>query len=162
MPTFDVVSEIDMQEVRNAVDQAAREIGTRYDFKGTDSSIEYKESTIELHTESESRLTALTQVLEEKIVRRKLSLKALSYGKIEEASKGTVRQVVTLQVGINDEKAREVGKFIKAMGIKGLSHQVQGNQLRVSGKKRDDLQDVIAALREHDFGIPMQFENFRD
>ncbi len=162
MPTFDVVSEIDMQEVRNAVDQAAREIGTRYDFKGTDSSIEYKESTIELHTESESRLTALTQVLEEKIVRRKLSLKALSYGKIEEASKGTVRQVVTLQVGINDEKAREVGKFIKAMGIKGLSHQVQGNQLRVSGKKRDDLQDVIAALREHDFGIPLQFENFRD
>jgi hypothetical protein len=162
MPTFDVVSEVDFQEVRNAVDQASREISTRFDFKGTNSSIELKEKTIELHTESDQRLKALTQVLEEKFVRRKVSLKALSYGKIEEASKGTVRQVVTLMVGITQDKARELGKFIKELGLKGVSHQVQGDQLRVSGKKRDDLQSVIAAVREKDFGIPLDFTNFRD
>jgi uncharacterized protein YajQ (UPF0234 family) len=162
MPTFDVVSEVDFQEVRNAVDQASREISTRFDFKGTNSSIELKEKTIELHTESDQRLKALTQVLEEKFVKRKVSLKALSYGKIEEASKGTVRQVVTLMVGITQDKARELGKFIKELGLKGVSHQVQGDQLRVSGKKRDDLQSVIAAVREKDFGIPLDFTNFRD
>jgi uncharacterized protein YajQ (UPF0234 family) len=162
MPTFDVVSEVDFQEVRNAVDQASREVSTRYDFKGTDSSIELKEKTIEVHTESDQRLKALTQVLEEKFVKRKVSLKALSYGKVEEASKGTVRQVITLNVGINQDKAREIGKFVKELNLKGVSHQVQGDQLRVSGKKRDDLQSVIASLREHDFGIPLQYENFRD
>src|ERR687883_490375 len=107
MPTFDVVSEVDMQEVRNAVDQASREVSTRYDFKGTDSSIELKEKTIELHTESDQRLKALTQVLEEKLVKRKVSLKALGYGKVEEAAKGTVRQVATLSVGISQDKARD-------------------------------------------------------
>jgi len=162
MPSFDVVSQVDEQEVRNAVDQASREIATRYDFKGTDSSIELKEKTIELHTESEARLQALTQVLEEKMVKRKVSLKALSYGKVEEAAKGTVRQTVTLTVGINDEKARQVGKFIKGLGLKGVQHQVQGDQLRVSGKKRDDLQTVIAQLKEQDFEIPLQYTNFRD
>jgi hypothetical protein len=162
MPTFDVVSEVDFQEVRNAVDQASREISTRFDFKGTNSSIELKDKTIELHTESDQRLKALTQVLEEKFVKRKVSLKALSYGKVEEASKGTVRQVVTLMVGINQDKAREIGKFVKELGLKGVSHQVQGDQLRVSGKKRDDLQTVIAKLREKDFGIPLDFTNFRD
>ncbi len=162
MPTFDVVSEVDFQEVRNAVDQASREVSTRFDFKGTDSSIELKEKTIELHTESDQRLKALTQVLEEKFVKRKVSLKSLSYGKVEEASKSTVRQVITLNVGINQDKAREIGKFVKDLGLKGVSHQVQGDQLRISGKKRDDLQAAIAALREYDFGIPLQFENFRD
>lgn len=162
MPSFDVVSEVDMQEVRNAVDQAAREIATRYDFKGTDSSVELKEHEIALHTESEARLQALTQVLEEKLVRRKVSLKALAYGKMEEAAKGTVRQAVTLAVGISDEKARAIGKFVKELGLKGVQHQVQGDQLRVSGKKRDDLQTVISALKEQDFGIPLQFTNFRD
>src|SRR5882672_2600321 len=127
MPTFDVVSELDMQEVRNAVDQASREVTTRYDFKGTDSTIELKEKTIELHTESDQRLKALTQVLEEKFVKRKVSLKALSYGKIEEATKGTVRQTVTLNVGINQDRAKEIGKFIKELGLKGLSHQIQGD-----------------------------------
>lgn len=162
MPTFDVVSEIDEQEVRNAVDQASREVSTRYDFKGTDSTIELKEKTIELHTESDQRLKALTQVLEEKFVKRKVSLKSLSYGKVEEASKGTVRQVVTLMVGINQDKAKEIGKFIKELQLKGVSHQIQGDQLRVSGKKRDDLQTVIAKLREQDFGIPLDYTNFRD
>jgi uncharacterized protein YajQ (UPF0234 family) len=162
MPTFDVVSEVDFQEVRNAVDQASREISTRFDFKGTNSTIELKDKTIELHTESDQRLKALTQVLEEKFVKRKVSLKALSYGKVEEATKGTVRQVVTLMVGINQDKARELGKFIKELGLKGVSHQVQGDQLRVSGKKRDDLQTVIGKLKEKDFGIPLDFTNFRD
>ncbi len=106
MPTFDVVSEIDQQEVRNAVDQASREVSTRYDFKGTDSTIELTEKTIELHTESEGRLTALTQVLEEKLVKREVSLKALAYGKVEEAAKGTVRQTVTLNVGISDREGQ--------------------------------------------------------
>ena len=162
MPTFDVVSEVDMQELRNAVDQASREIATRYDFKGTDSSIELGEKTIELHTESEQRLTALTQVLEEKLVKRKVSLKSLDFGKVEDAAKGTVRQTVTITVGISQEKGKAIGKFIKELGKKGLSHQIQGDQLRVSGKKRDDLQDAIQAMREHDFGIPLQFVNFRD
>jgi cyclic-di-GMP-binding protein len=162
MPTFDVVSEVDFQEVRNAVDQASREVATRYDFKGTDSTLELSEKTIELHTESDQRLKALTQVLEEKLVKRKVSLKVLGYGKVEEASKGRVRQTVTLNVGINQDKAKEIGKFIKELGLKGVSHQIQGDQLRVQGKKRDDLQNVIQALRDHDFGIPLQFTNFRD
>jgi uncharacterized protein YajQ (UPF0234 family) len=162
MPTFDVVSEVDMQEVRNAVDQAQRELATRFDFKGTDSSVDLNEKDIELHSASEERLKAAVQVLEEKLVRRKVSLKVLQYGKVEEATKGTARQHVALNVGISDEKAREIGKFLKGLSLKGVQHQVQGDQLRVSGKKRDDLQSAIAALREHDFGIPLQFTNFRD
>jgi uncharacterized protein YajQ (UPF0234 family) len=162
MPSFDVVSEVDFQEVRNAVDQADREVSTRFDFKNTGSTVELSDKTIELATESDQRLKALTQVLEEKLVKRKVSLKLLSYGTVEEASKGTVRQTVTLNVGISDEKAREIGKYIKGLTLKGVQHQVQGDQLRVSGKKRDDLQKVIAELREKDFGIPLQFINFRD
>jgi len=162
MPSFDVVSELDMQEVRNAVDQAQREIATRFDFKNTGSTIELTPKTIDLETESEPRLVALNQVLEEKLVRRKVSLKALEYGKIEEASKGAVRQSVTLNVGISSDKAREIGKFVKELGLKGVQHQVQGDQLRITGKKRDDLQNAIASLREHDFGVPLQFTNFRD
>jgi len=162
MPTFDVVSQLDMQEVRNAVDQAQREVATRFDFKNTGTTIDLGDKSIELHTESEPRLKALTQVLEEKMVRRQVSLKALSYGKIEEAAKGTVRQTVTLQSGISSEKARDIGKFLKGLNLKGVQHQVQGDQLRVSGKKRDDLQTAIGALRDHDFGIALQFVNFRD
>ena len=162
MPTFDVVSEIDMQEVRNAVDQASRELATRFDFKGTDSAVELKDNAIELESASEERLKAVTQVLEEKMVRRKISLKALDYGKVEEATHGRARQKVALQVGINSDKAREIGKYLKGLGLKGVQHQVQGDQLRISGKKRDDLQRAIQSLKEHDFGIPLQFTNFRD
>jgi cyclic-di-GMP-binding protein len=162
VPTFDVVSEVDLQEVRNAVDQARREVSTRFDFKETGSALDLGERSIELHTASEDRLRALTQVLEEKLVRRKVSLKALAYGKVEDAAKGTVRQTVTLNIGISDEKAREIGKFIKGIGLKGVQHHVQGKQLRVSSKKRDDLQAVIQRLRDADFGIPLQFTNFRD
>ena len=143
MPTFDVVSELDMQEVRNAVDQAAREVSTRFDFKGTDSTVELKEKTIELATESESRLTALTQVLEEKLVKRQVSLKALSYGKVEEASKGTVRQTVTLNSGISTEKGKEIGRFLKELGLKGVSHQIQGEQLRITGKNFSSISFLV-------------------
>ena len=162
MPTFDVVSEIDRQEIRNAVDQAQREVSNRFDFKNTDSSIELSDTDITLRSATEDRLAALRQVLEEKLVKRKVSLKALDYQKVEEASGGSARQQVKLVAGISKEKATELNKHIKAMGLKGVQSQVQGEQLRVSGKKRDDLQAVIASLKEGDFGIPLQFTNFRD
>lgn len=162
MPSFDVVSEIDQQEIRNAVDQASREIGTRFDFKGTDSSIELSDTEIKLASATEDRLKAVRQVLEEKMVKRQVSLKSLDYQKVEEASKGTVRQVVKLVAGISSDKAKAINKFIKELGLKGISSQTQGEQIRVTGKKRDDLQTVIAKLKEHDFDIPLQFNNFRD
>ena len=162
MPSFDVVSEVDMQEVRNAVDQAKREITTRYDFKDPNSSLELQGREIKMATTSEDRLRALRQVLEEKLVRREVSLKALEYGKVEEASGSTVRQTATLNAGISQEKAKELNKFIKGLNLKGVQSQAQGDQLRVSGKKRDDLQAVIAALKGDDFGVPLQFNNFRD
>ncbi len=162
MPTFDVVSEVDLQEVRNAVDQAHREVAGRYDFKNTGSEIELSGHEINLHSSTEDRLKALVQVLEEKLVRREVPLKAVSYGKAEEAAKGTVRQTATLNVGIDDPRSREINKFIKGLGMKGVSSQTQGEQLRVQSKKRDDLQQVIAALKKEDFGIPLQFKNFRD
>ncbi|HEY8544434.1 MAG TPA: YajQ family cyclic di-GMP-binding protein [Acidimicrobiales bacterium] len=162
MPSFDVVSEIDRQEVRNAVDQAAREVATRYDFKGTNSTVELNDDGITLHSVSEDRLNALRQVLEEKLVKRKVSLKALDYQKVEEASGGTARQHVKLVAGISQDKAKALNKFIKELKLKGVQSQVQGDQLRVSGKKRDDLQAAIAAMKEKDFGIPLQFTNFRD
>jgi uncharacterized protein YajQ (UPF0234 family) len=162
MPSFDVVSEIDQQEVRNAVDQTAREVSTRYDFKGTDTSVDLAGNEITLRSVSEDRLAAVRQVLEEKLVKRKVSLKALDYQKVEEASGATARQLVKLVAGISRDKATDLNKHIKGLGLKGIQSQVQGDQLRVTGKKRDDLQAVIAALREHDFGIPLQFSNFRD
>ena len=162
MPSFDVVSEIDQQEIRNAVDQASREVVTRYDFKGTDTSIELSPTEIKLNSSSEDRLAALRQLLEEKLVKRKVSLKALDYQRVEEASGARARQLVKLVAGISKEKATELNKHIKTLNLKGIQSQVQGEQLRVTGKKRDDLQAVIAALKDHDFGIPLQFNNFRD
>jgi uncharacterized protein YajQ (UPF0234 family) len=162
MPSFDVVSEVDMQEVRNAVDQAARELANRYDFKGTNSSLELTDDAIKLATSSEDRLIALRTLLEEKLVKRKVSLKSLEYGKVEEASGATVRQNAAIVAGISSDKARELNKFIKALGLKGVQSQTQGDQLRVMGKKRDDLQAVIASLKDEDFGVPLQFNNFRD
>ena len=162
MPSFDVVSEVDRQEVRNAVDQAQREIGTRFDFKGTNSSIEQAELALTLRSVSEDRLTALRQVLEEKLVKRKVSLKGLEYGNVEEATQGTVRQTATITVGISSDKAREINKLIKEQAPKGVNSQTQGDSVRVSGKKRDDLQAVMQVLREADLGIPIQFDNRRD
>ena len=162
MSTFDVVSEIDRQEVKNAIDQAQREIGTRFDFKNTDSSIEHNDLVLTLRTVSEDRLAALRLVVEEKLVKRGVSLKGTDYGKVEEATQNTVRQVVTLKVGIGSDKAREINRMIKEKGPKGVSSQTQGETVRVTGKKRDDLQAVIALLKGADLGIPLQFQNFRD
>src|SRR4051794_27087464 len=162
MPTFDVVSEVDLQEVRNAVDQTHREVTSRFDFKNTNTEVELAEHEIRMHSSTEDRLKALVQVLEEKLVKRQVPLKAISYGNIEDAAKGSVRQTATLNVGIDDPKSREINKFIKGLGMKGVSSQTQGDQLRVQSKKRDDLQQVIAALKGEDFGIPLQFKNFRD
>ena len=163
MPSFDVVSELDMQEVRNAVNQAKREVGKRFDFRNTVARSTSARSRSSSHTESNARLKALTQVLEEKLVRRQVSLEgALVYGKVEEAAKGTVRQTVTLNMGISSDKAREIGKILKGLSLKGVQRQVQGEQLRVTGKKRDDLQAAIQAMRDHDFDIALQFTNFRD
>lgn len=162
MPTFDIVSEVDMQEVRNAVDQASREAATRFDFKNTGSELELAGAEIRLRSSTEDRLRALLQVLEEKLVRRGVSLKALERGQVEEAAKGTVRQTVRINAGIDSERARKLNRFIKDMSIKSVSSQTQGDQVRVTSKKRDDLQAVIAAVKGEDFGIPLQFTNFRD
>lgn len=162
MPSFDVVSEVDMQEVRNAVDQVARELSTRFDFKGTGSSIELGDEAITLTAPTEDRLSAVRTVLEEKLVRRDVSLKAIDYQKVEEAAGGTARQRASIVAGISSEKAREVNKTIKELGLKGVQSQTQGEQVRVTAKKRDDLQAVIQALKAKDLGIPLQFTNRRD
>ncbi len=162
MPTFDIVSEVDMQEVRNAVDQSNREAATRFDFKNTDSAIEFGDNELVLRSSTEDRLRALHQVLDEKLVKRQVSLKAFEDGKIEEAQKGTARQKVAIRAGISSDHAKRLNKFIKDLGLKGVSSQTQGDQLRVTGKKRDDLQEVIAKCKAEDFGIPLQFNNFRD
>jgi uncharacterized protein YajQ (UPF0234 family) len=162
MPSFDVVSEVDRQEVRNAVDQTQRELATRFDFKGTNSTIEQTDLALTMRSSTEDRLRAVRQVLEERLVKRGVSLKGLDYGKVEEAAGSTVRQVATLTVGISSDKARELNTYIKKLGLKGVQSQTQGDQLRVSGKKRDDLQAVIAKLKEGEFGIALQFNNFRE
>ena len=162
MPSFDIVSEVDLQEVRNAVDQANREATTRFDFKNTDSLIEMTDTELTLTSATEARIRALYQVLEEKIVRRDVSLKSLDPQGIEEASKGTARQKVLLKAGINQEAGKKINKLIKDLNLKGVQSSIQGDQVRVTGKKRDDLQEVIAACKEADLGLPMQFVNFRD
>jgi uncharacterized protein YajQ (UPF0234 family) len=161
MPSFDVVSEIDEQEVKNAVDQAQREVTTRFDFKDTGSTIELGEGKITLASATEDRLRALLQVLEEKFVKRQVSLKTLDYGKVEEATRGTARQVITLKAGLGADKAKEVNRALKDSGLK-VQSSTQGDAVRVTGKKRDDLQGAIAFLKEKDFDIPLQYKNFRD
>lgn len=159
--SFDVVSEIDAQELRNALDQARREIATRFDFKATGTEIEHTdEATINIHANSEGRVEAAAEVLKDKMVKRNVSLKALDEGKIEPGASGTYKQKITLVKGISDEKARAINKFIKGLPVR-VQSQMQGEQLRVTGKSRDDLQTVIQALKEEDFGIPLQFTNYR-
>jgi uncharacterized protein YajQ (UPF0234 family) len=162
MPSFDVVSEVDRQELKNAVDQAQRELANRFDFKNTDSSIEQKDLILTIRTSSEDRLRALKLLLEEKFVKRQVSLRGIDWGKVEAASGESVRQIVTVKVGINSDKAREINKLIKEKGPKGVSSQTQGEQIRVTGKKRDDLQETMALLKSSDLEVPLQFENFRD
>lgn len=162
--SFDVVSEIDLQELRNAVDQAHREISTRFDFKDTgsdlDLSIQADNVTITARSNTEQKVKDVVRVLEEKLVKRKIATKALQKGNIEPAAGGTARQTMTINQGISTEKAREIVKFIKDQKLKAQV-AIQGDQVRVSSKSRDILQDVIASLKEHDFGIPLQFVNYR-
>ncbi|GAC1361389.1 MAG: YajQ family cyclic di-GMP-binding protein [Actinomycetota bacterium] len=159
--SFDVVSEIDAQEVRNALDQARREIATRFDFKGTGTDItSADETSFEIHANSEGRVQAAAEVLKDKMVKRNVSLKALQEGKIEPGASATYKMKITLVKGISDEKARALNKFIKGLPVR-VQSQVQGEQLRVTAKSRDDLQAVIQALKDEDFGIPLQFINYR-
>jgi cyclic-di-GMP-binding protein len=162
--SFDVVSEVDLQEVRNAVDQAKREISTRFDFKDTGSNIELTKGTdvptILIASNTEQKVKDCVKVLEEKLVRRKVALKALQKGDIQPAAGGTSRQTIRLNQGISADKGREIVKFLKDLKLKAQT-TVQGDQVRVSAKSKDTLQDAIAALREHDFGIPLQFTNYR-
>lgn len=151
-----------MQEVRNAVDQANREAATRFDFKGTNATIEFSEKELSLSASTEDRLRALYQLLEEKMVKRSVSLKSLDPGKIEEASQGAARQKVALKAGISQEIGKQINKMVKEMGLKGLSSSIQGDQVRVTGKQRDDLQQAIAFFKEASLSVPLQFTNFRD
>jgi len=158
--SFDVVSSVDLQEVRNAISQAEKEISTRFDLKGSASSIELQGEEIVLASADEFKLKAVRDVLEGRLVKRSVPLKALSWGKLEEALGGKVRQRVALQKGIPTDKAREIVKLIKGTKLK-VQAAIQGDQVRVSGKNKDDLQKVMGMLRGTDLGIDMQFTNYR-
>lgn len=161
MPTFDVVSKVDMQEIRNAVDQSMREIVTRFDFKGTDTTVVLSDDGIDVESASEGRLDAAVDVLKGRLVKRSVSLKALQGGDVRPAAGGRVRARFSLAQGIEQEAARELSKIVRDRKLK-VQVQIQGDQLRIQGKKRDDLQQVIAVLKDLDFRLPLQFTNFRD
>lgn len=158
--SFDVVSSVDLQEVKNAIAQAMKEIVTRYDLKGTGSNVELQGEEILLTAADEFKLKAVRDVLETRLVKRNVPLKALTFGTIDQALGGTVRQKVSLQKGIPSEKAREIVKIVKGTKLK-VQAAIQGEQVRISGKNRDDLQAVIHALKGSDLGIDMQFTNYR-
>ena len=161
MPSFDVVSEVDWQEVRNAVDQANREIGTRYDFKGTDAKVEQKDQLLIVHADEEFQVDQALEILRNKLAKRKVDLDCLDVGKIETVGSGKARQEIKVRDGIEQDLGKQLVKTIKASKIK-VQASIQGNQVRVSGKKRDDLQSVIEIMRKEKVGLPLQFVNFRD
>jgi len=158
--SFDIVSEVDLPEAQNAVAQAQKEIGQRFDLKGTAAGLSLAAAELTLTANDEFGLKAVNDILQGKLVKRGVPLKALEYGKIEPAAKGTVRQLFTIRRGIATEKAKEIVKAIKESKLK-VQAAIQGDQVRVSGKKKDDLQSVISLVREADFGIPLQFTNYR-
>jgi uncharacterized protein YajQ (UPF0234 family) len=158
--SFDIVSKTDYAEVTNALNQTAKEISQRFDFKGSKATAELQGKDLVLAAEDETKLRNMNDILQSKLVKRGVSIKALDYQKIEPAAGGTVRQLVKIQQGIPTEKAKEVVKFIKDSKAK-VQASIQGETVRVSGKDRDTLQDVIAALKGKDFGIDMQFDNYR-
>lgn len=160
MASFDIVSVVDMQEVDNAVNQAIKEIGQRYDFKGSKSKITLEKDGIKVLSDDDFRLKAVVDVLQSKFVRRAISLKALQYGKVEPASGGLVRQVITIQQGISKEKGREILALVKGTKLK-VQSQIQDEQVRVTGKNINDLQEIIGLLKAQDLGVEMQFVNFR-
>lgn len=160
MPSFDVVSEVDMHELTNAVDQANREIGNRFDFKGTGSKVEKKGAELRLISDSEFRIEQMRDVLEQKLAKRGIDVSCLQSGEIEEAL-NSAKQTVTVRQGIDKDLARKLIKIIKDAKLK-VQAAIQGEQVRVTGKKRDDLQSVMALLRKQDTDMPLQFTNFRD
>jgi hypothetical protein len=160
MPSFDVVSEVDLQEVRNATDQANREVGTRFDFKGSEARFSLDDGVVNLQAESEFQLDQMMDILQKKLVKRSVDISCMDIAQPETAN-NRARQAVTMRQGIDTDTARKIVKEIKAAKIK-VQAQIQGEQVRVSGKKRDDLQDTIALLKKADFGLPLQYINFRD
>ena len=160
MPSFDVVSEIDLQEVRNAVDQANREATTRFDFKGTDAAFELEETTVTMSAEAEFQLKQLLEILKLKIAKRGIDIACLDV-KEPVVNLATAKQLVVLRHGIDQETGKKVTRLLKDSKLK-VQAQVQGEKVRVTGKKRDDLQEAIAFLRKADVGVPLQFNNFRD
>ena len=161
MPSFDVVSQVDGQEVDNAINQTRKEVGQRYDFKGTKTSIEVDKDSIHVVSDDDFKVKAVVDVLQSKCVRRGISLKALVYGKIEPAAGGLAKQTITVQRGIDADHARHIIKLVKDTKLK-VQSQIQADQLRISGKKRDDLQVVIQLLKGQDLDLPLQFVNFRE
>lgn len=162
MPSFDIVLKIDPQEVDNAVNQAQKELNQRYDFKGSKSKIEWdKKGEIVLIGDDDFKLKALTDILQSKLVKRNVSIKNLKYGAVEAAFEGTVRQKITLQQGIPGEKAKEIIKLVKDTKLK-VQPSIQEDQVRLTGKKKDELQEVMGLVRKTDFGLDFQFINFRD
>jgi cyclic-di-GMP-binding protein len=160
--SFDVVSKVDLQEVSNAVQQAGKEIGTRFDFRGSKSRIDWndKELALTLTSDDESKLKSVVDILETRLVKRGIAVKALDYGRVEPAASATVRQVAKVQQGIPTEKAKEIVKAIKDQKLK-VQASIQADQVRIAGKSKDDLQTVMALLRGRDFGVPLQFTNYR-
>ena len=158
--TFDIVSKIDMQEVSNAIQHALKEIHTRFDLKDSKSSITQEKDAIVLQSIDQFKLKAVNEILQQKLVKRGISLKGLTYEKVESALGGTARQRITMQQGIPIEKAREIVKLVKD-SKKKVQASIQGDLVRISGKDRDTLQEIIALLRQKDFGIDMQFTNYR-
>ena len=160
-PSFDIVSKVDRQEVDNAVRQAEKELGTRFDFRGTGASIAWAgEEAVSLTAETEERVLAALDVFKEKLVKRNISLKSLDAGEARASGK-TYKVDCKIVQGIDTEKAKSISKKIRDEGPKGVQAQIQGDQLRIIGKKKDDLQEVIALLKQGDFGIALQFTNYR-
>lgn len=161
MPTFDVVSEVDLQEVRNAVDQASRELTTRFDFRGVDSGFELDGDVVSIWAEEEFQVGQLADILKDKLIKRSVDIGVLDAQDIEASGKQK-RQKFALIQGIDRDASKKIVKIVKDAKVKKLQAQVQGEKVRVTGKKRDDLQSVIAQLKEADIGVPLQYNNFRD
>ena len=158
--SFDIVSQVDRAEINNAINQTLKEVRQRFDFKGSRAEVTVEEHDLVLHAEDETKLRNMNDILQQKLVRRGVPLKALSYGRVEPAAGGTIRQHVGIQQGIPSDKAKEIVKFIKETKLK-VQAAIQGDVVRVTGKDRDTLQDAIAQLKAKDFGINMQYTNYR-
>jgi uncharacterized protein YajQ (UPF0234 family) len=163
VPSFDITSGVDMQEVDNAVNQARKEVAQRYDFKGSRAAIEFSrgEGTLTLIADDDMKMNALWEILQGRMVRRGVPVKNLKLGDVERAANDTVRRVVTLQQGIPTEAAKDIVKFLKDQKLKKVQAAIQADQVRVSSPSKDDLQEAMRQLREHDFGIALQFGNYR-